>query len=219
MTLKMNLFSYLKKLFFMGTTHTTLIFVAKRKYWIEWECLFDKHPSEGDLKQVKKDLEQYIRNYLNELFTGKMKSKGYPVAHGVKLPDAVGKFIDGFFDGASGSGSVPSKSIGTASALEYLRYDEEKFLWEEIEATEYDKTVQANLALPVEQKRKSLRFNYFSAKWMDLLQTEWKEVSGSQSVFSFRGWFEGKNHLRLSDAGAENKGSVNPPPPPPPPAC
>jgi hypothetical protein len=192
-------------------------FVAKRKYWIEWECLFDAHPSKKDLEVTNDKLIKYIENYLENWFNRKpygndSSGKSVPVQ---SVPSAIQDDINDFFHGSPDSKSM---SDTEDQVHEYHKWDEGTDKWKEIQSVEYGQIVDANSKLPVEQKRIALKYSVSTKKWIKLLKTEWLEVSGSQSVFSYRGWFEGKNHLRLSTSGTENKGTMNPPPPPPPPA-
>jgi hypothetical protein len=222
MTLIMNLFSYLKKLFFMGTTHTTPRFIAKRKYWIEWHLLFDKYPSKDykDLDAIRDDLKKYIENYLNKYFEKNHNEKkpGTKSASGAmyatsELPKQLVEFVNDFFGWDPAS---KSKQDATDPFFEYFKW--EKNDWVLTDSKDYEAIVGKNLDATKPENKQALYYNAYTKYWMKLFKCDWIEVSGSQYVFSFVGWFEGKNNIRLSDAGAENRGTMNPPSPPPPPA-
>ena len=205
----------------MGTTHTPPKFVAKRKYWIEWHLMFDKFPSKDfkDLDAIHKYLEKYIENYLNKYFQNNHAIKGPGMKNSLgksnptqTIPKDLVEFIHDFFDGSPGAKLMQDTSD---QFLEYFKW--EKNDWEPTDSIDYEKIVTKNIAQTDPEKKQALYYNVYTKYWMKLFKHDWIEVSGSQNVFSYVGWFEGKNNIRLSEAGSENKGTMNPPSPPPPP--
>jgi hypothetical protein len=177
-------------------------FIAKRKYWIEWHCLFEKHPSEKQLEEAKAQLRRYIQNYLEEYFSKKTKSD---------IPEPIIEDIKRTF-GEEGKATSGTRLDLSEFIVEIFEWKEIK--WEIIAPKRYNDAVKENQKLPPE-KQIQLTYSVYTKKWMNILETHWKEVSGIQKVFSFRGWFQTRSGLRLTP---ENRGSMNPPPPPPPPA-
>ena len=206
--------------------HTLPTFIAKRKYWIEWHFAFDKFPTPSDREEFKKLLLTYVKNYLNKYFavchTAKgpgMKSMSGAVNPAQTIPTQLADDVHDFFHDAS-SKAKKSASDTSDQFLEYFIWDKNAVEWTPTDSKNYESKVAANLKEPDVTKKQALSFNVHTKTeyWMGLLKIEWEEVSGSQFVFTLRGWFEGKNNIRLSDEGAQNKGTMNPPPPPPPPA-
>src|SRR6516225_9958542 len=105
----MKLISYIKKLFIMGTSkHITPKFIAKRKFWIEWECIFDLPPSPKDLADADNHMRIYIANYLDDLFKKKHDSLGSK-----PVPAAIPSDIAPVIDDVLGVGTTPlTKAIG-----------------------------------------------------------------------------------------------------------
>ena len=205
---------------------------AKRKHWIEWQCLLDKFPSEDRLEELKRDMEDYIRAYLDNLYDKKYQSVtngnengailGIASKHGgVSNPlEDIEQQVDLFFKGETesqrnllgrmGNEGVP---IGNPNGAVVLFEKLKKGVWIDISKQDYNDFVIENNNLKIEQKH-ILRCTLYSRKWMSIFYSDWEHVSDSHSVFSYKGWFVTRNNIRLT---SENRGSMNPPPPPPPP--
>ena len=210
----MKLFSYIKK-FFMGTSqHSLQKFIAKRKFWIEWEILFPSIPSDLEFrKTVDKQLKDYIEEYLKHLFNEKSAT---PV-----IPKNIAEIIEQTFELSKTGGSV-IKDV----KVEYRHWNEGEQLWKDIPAAA-NEDIESKIKAAIGNKWTNLSFTVYSTYWMSILKTEWSSPTGNTlvpnmpHVLSYRGWFEGKNGKRLTDdqAGltASNSGTMNPPNPPPPP--
>jgi hypothetical protein len=196
--------------------HKLLKFVAKRKYWIEWHFAFDKYPSKErkDLDKLHEFLEKYIERYLDKYFDKCHKHEGPGVKGYHNIPKLIVDDVHGFFnDDPGGSKSIKDDDD---QFLEYHKWEGNE--WKVIDAKDYEEIVEKNMD-PKTTTKQALYYNVYTKKWIKLFKHEWVEISGSQYVFSYRGWFEGRNNIRLSDVNAESKGTANPPPPPPPPTA
>jgi hypothetical protein len=205
----------------MSTTHKPPRFIAKRKYWIEWHLMFDKYPSKDykDLDAIRDYLKKYIENYLNKYFekSHKEKNPGMKSTPGAmyatpELPNQLVEFVHDFF----GLDPASKSKQGTSDPFfEYFKWENND--WALTDSKDYEAIVEKNLNELKPENKQALYYNAYTKYWMSLFKCDWIEVSGSQYVFSFVGWFEGKNNIRLSEYSVENKGTMNPPPPPPPP--
>jgi hypothetical protein len=87
--------------------------------------------------------------------------------------------------------------------------------WQQIDEQVYINAVKEN-EIPIPDKHQ-LKYTLYSKKWINIYEHKLVHVSDSYLVFSYQGWFETKNRVRLTDESGENRGSMNPPNPPPPP--
>ena len=187
---------------------------AKRKYWVEWECLFDKFPTKDQQEKLKDELKAYIKNYLEQLASG-----NYELAGGKTSPkmgsdsesSTEPSVIDVIHDEIETMFSDNSQD--SQQKLEFSVWDSKS--WLQIDEQMYIKAVKENESR--ESDKLPLKYTLYSKKWIDIFEDKLVHVSDSYLVFSYQGWFETKNRVRLTDASGENRGSMNPPNPPPPP--
>jgi hypothetical protein len=194
------------------------ILAAKRKFWIEWECYLDQNPDEKGLEKLKEYLLDYIANYLDELAR---KKQGKHYRKMADLANNVNQEIFGAIEEESKIVFAPRKHPRNVpeDALEVLgfqQWEKQKREWDAIDENKYTALVLENTKGEGEEKY-ILKYTPYTKKWINILHTNWERVSEAYPVFSFQGWFINHKNVRLTDAGSENRGSMNPPPPPPPP--
>jgi len=198
---------------------------AKRKYWVEWECLFDKFPTEDQQEKLKEELKAYIENYLDLLARGDY-GKAIPKTAGDSQYSSEPNVIDQIHDEIetlfSENSDTQQKSYDNTSSpkgrgekLEFSVWDIKS--WQQIDEQSYIKIVKENEDKDKESVKLPLKYTLYSKKWINIYEHKLVHVSDSYLVFSYQGWFETKNRVRLTDESGENRGSMNPPNPPPPP--
>ena len=216
-----------------GQKNEAEILSAKRKYWIEWQCVMDRFPSKERLDKLEGDMIRYISKYLDELYKKKKPSYSSTIEEnheaGSKYDDDdvlndIRQEIKDFFPPKDKKSkkktliefehAVTPMESEKGEILEFRKQENE--VWTEISQDDYIKCVRENEGSNANEKH-SLRYTVYTQKWMRIFNADWEHVSDSHLVFSFRGWFLTKNNLRLTDASGENRGSMNPPDPPPPP--
>jgi hypothetical protein len=185
---------------------------AKRQYWIEWECLLDKFPTQGQLKKLNKKLREYIANYLDELVSHKYEIICERDARDPKKVDR-GSLGAGIFDQIEMDIREAFESDQENKlSIEFNKWEIDR--WTTLDKSEYAKAAVENIGIDSPDKKHVLKYTVYTRKWMEIFEHDWQRVSDSHLVFSYRGWFVTKNNIRLTN---ENRGSMNPPPPPPPP--
>jgi hypothetical protein len=188
---------------------------AKRKYWIEWECLFDKFPTAKQLESLHEELKKYIENYLNQLTlekshlaTGKVVPKSLSQSENPSSKNVIYDMheeIETFFSEMAGDLSKnpnQQKDSMNREALEFSEWDNGS--WSNLNEDGYIDRVTFNEKKDEEKdivgKKIPLKYTLYSRKWIDIFKHRWERVSDSHLVFSYQGWFETKNRVRLTEA-------------------
>ena len=193
---------------------------------MEWECLFDKFPTDDQQEKLKQELKDYIENYLDKLVSykhevltnmkAKMQENDDAQFPGSDKIDEIEKEINETFPGiiiAKGQqGQVDKKDL----LINFSKWDKDNKNWTTIDKPDYGRAVIQNFGSNSGEKT-TLKYTVYTKKWIDIFKHKLVRVSDTYLVFSYQGWFETKNRVRLTDASGENRGSMNPPNPPPPP--
>ncbi len=217
-----------------GRDSEAKIVTAKRKYWVEWQCLLDKFPVGNRLEVLKADLKrEYIRKYLDDLYDKKRKllnDKNFAIfeledkynkddkvdqddGHKNLLNNTKEQFNNLFLRKKDesetdkyGQMQDPVAPLSDKDIIEFKLWD--KGIWRDMTKLEYFNYIKQHPDLD------GLRQIIYSRKWIDNFDADWERVSDSHLIFSFRSWFITRNNIRLTP---ESKSSMNPPDPPPPP--